>query len=127
MGREAGFTLVEVMIAFAVTAAAVAAVIEILGDGVLRTGAAADLTQATLAAQSLLESAGRDHPLEPGTTEGRTPEGLSWRLEVGEAGPPGGRGVELYRVEATVRPARGWPARPVALATLRAAVAGAAR
>ncbi|MFW5816885.1 MAG: type IV pilus modification PilV family protein [Wenzhouxiangella sp.] len=83
-GRQRGFTLIEVMAAFAVFALLFGVTLQILSTSMSNTRRAGDYTQAALWAQSVLDVAGLEDMLEPGTTSGRFDERFAWTLEVSE-------------------------------------------
>jgi general secretion pathway protein I len=79
-GRDAGFLLVETLIAFAVLALSLSALFDIVSDGVRRTSQSEKLTQASLALPTLLARVGADIPLHPGQPNGQLANGLRWRM-----------------------------------------------
>nr|WP_275401478.1 type II secretion system protein [Wenzhouxiangella limi] len=83
-GRQQGFTLIEVMAAFVVFSLLFGVTLQILSTSMSNTRRAGDYTQAALWAQSVLDVAGLENMLEPGTTSGRFDERFSWTLEVSE-------------------------------------------
>jgi general secretion pathway protein I len=83
-GRQGGFTLIEVMAAFAVFALLFGITLQILSTSMTNTRRAGDFTQAALWAQSVLDVAGLENMLEPGTSSGRFDDRFSWTLEVRE-------------------------------------------
>lgn len=85
---SAGFTVLEVLVAFAILAVAMAVVLAAVGGGLAAAMRADGLVRASVAAQSLLAGAGLDIPLRPGRQSGVLPDGSGWSLEVGP-GPDG--------------------------------------
>lgn len=124
-GRQGGFTLIEVMAAFVVFALLFGVTLQILSTSLSNTRRAADYTQAALWAQSVLDVAGLENMLEPGTTSGRFDDRFSWTLEVGEELVFDDRGLDpldlpvaLYRLRLVVE----WgenPTREAVFETLR--------
>jgi general secretion pathway protein I len=133
---ERGFTLLEVMLAFVVLAAAMGLLMGMLSGG-LRQVARAELeTGAALHAQTLLDQLGTTEPIEPGTREGELDGGrYRYRIDIAptedpapvEPAPGAPQSVpqqgapELYAVSLAVT----WgededPARQFRVATLRA-------
>lgn len=115
-GRQGGFTLIEVMAAFAVFALMFGVVLQILSTSLSNTRRAGDFTQAALWAQSKLDPAGIESMLEPGRSTGRFDDRFSWTLEVSEELVFDERGLDaldlpiaLYRLDLTVT----WGERPV--------------
>lgn len=89
MNRQRGFSLLEVMLAFALLAVSLGILIAILGGGLTQVRTAADASEATLHAQSLLDQLGVLEPIEPGHGEGESEDGrFRWTLEISEAEDP---------------------------------------
>ncbi len=79
---DAGFTLIEVLIAFATATLGIVVLYSALA-GSQRQAAVADLRERTLAqAQSQLDAVGISAPLSPGVTRGIYPNGVNWRMTV---------------------------------------------
>lgn len=78
----AGFTLLEVLVAFAVLAVALGAAMEVFSTGLRSARAAHTHTIATLLAESRLESVGVEDPLTEGESSGEWDNGYRWRVEV---------------------------------------------
>jgi general secretion pathway protein I len=76
---QAGFTLLEVLLAFLVFGLSFAVTLEILTGSMRNTARAREYTEAALIAQSLMDQVGLDIPLEAGNFEGE--EG-NYRWEV---------------------------------------------
>ncbi len=123
--REGGFSLIEVLVAFAILAAALGTLSSAFGTGLRGTRTAEFQLRAVDFAENLLAEAGRSSPLKRGVQTG-TADGLHWQLEIapwqgntGEATPPAaGAALDALRVSVTV----GWGSRPgqsVKLQTLR--------
>lgn len=114
--RQRGFTLIEIMAAFALFALLFGMVLQILSTSLSNTRRAGDFTQAALWAQSKLDVAGIETMLEPGRTRGQFDERFSWVLEVSEELVFDERGLDaldlpiaLYRLDLIVE----WGERPV--------------
>ena len=83
MKRQRGYTLLEVIVAFALLALALTLLLGTLSGGVRQVRAADQATRASLHAQSLLAGLGMDEPLRPGQREGTFEQGrYRWRLEI---------------------------------------------
>lgn len=114
--RQAGFTLVEALAAFAILAVSLAAVYPLLGNGRAVEDAAVRRLAVLLAQSRLAAVGGGDLPLEDGVREGRFDNGWDWRVTVAPyaeltQGPVLGKAVS-----ATVR----WPAgQEVTLTTVK--------
>lgn len=80
-GREAGFTLVETLVAFAIMASMLALTYGAIQASVHRTTTIRDERLALPVAQSVLARVGGDVALAPGVLDGST-DGQSWRLVI---------------------------------------------
>jgi general secretion pathway protein I len=121
---ESGFTLFEVAVAFGVAAILLAALLQVFSTalGAARRGAAQ--TAAVLWAESLIDSAGADGPLQAEKREGLLPDGLRWQRTVQHAEPASSDAVRPspvvpYIVSVTVRWSDGARERALTLETLR--------
>lgn len=93
MKRQRGFSLLEVILAFALMATGLGILIAILSGGLAQVRNAGDATEATLHAQSLLDTVGVLAPIEPGLERGDFDDGrYHWQLEITEAEDPAPRG-----------------------------------
>lgn len=80
---ERGFTLLEVLIAFALLAMSLTLLLGTLSGAARQVREADQRTRAVLHAQSLLAGLGVDVPLQEGTREGRWEEGrYTWTMNV---------------------------------------------
>jgi prepilin-type N-terminal cleavage/methylation domain-containing protein len=122
--RSAGFTLVEVLVALAITGLAFGVALPVIAEA-LGGGAAAEAeAAATLTAQALLGRVGQDIALADGTMTGRDGD-RAWTVAITPWQPDDdarpGFGVQAHRVAVTVN----WPGRlrvqTLTLATLRLA------
>ena len=128
-GREAGFTIIEVLAAFVLLAVTLAAILQVFSAGLRDAQLADEYARALIIARSNLAAFTASEKLEEGTSSG-SDQGYAWTLsaaaydereEAPEARPaaePNLR-VRLLRVESTVK----WRAadgrdRDVRLATL---------
>ncbi|QCU72724.1 general secretion pathway protein GspI [Luteimonas yindakuii] len=81
--RVSGYTLLEVLVAFAVLALALTLLLGTLSGGARQVRWSADAGRAALHAQSLLADVGVGAPLQPGRREGVFEDGrYRWSLEV---------------------------------------------
>ncbi len=80
--QSAGFTLLEVLLAFVIFALSFAAIMEILSGSMRSTIRARTYTEAALIAQSVVDMVGVDIPLAEGSMGGDTPGGYSWELSI---------------------------------------------
>ncbi len=135
---SAGFTLLEVMLAFVLLSTAMALLIAMLSNGLRQVRQAQDETEATLFAQSLFEQTGTLESLKPGVREGELAGGrYRYRLTVERipdplpASAPPGRGAatesldsaQLFRIVLQVEWGEGQAAQRLRFVTLRARAA----
>jgi general secretion pathway protein I len=81
--RQRGFTLIEVIIAFALLALALTLLLGSLSGAARQIRTAEDSGRATLHAQSLLAQQGVGQTLQPGRTQGTFEKGrYRWEMEV---------------------------------------------
>lgn len=117
-GRR-GFTLMEVLIAFAILAVSLPALLHLGSTGLDGMERARRVTGAVDLAESLLAEAGQGAALTPGTRSGESADGLyAWTLRVEKAEDIGfeARLMEPYRVTAEVTGPR---LRAITLSTVR--------
>lgn len=88
MRRDAGFTLLEVLVAFAIAAAALTALTQGALGGLQSVRVAGHVQEAVSRARSRLAVLGRGVPLAPGEQEGDDGGGFRWRQRVTPAGDP---------------------------------------
>ena len=83
MRRQRGYSLLEVIIAFALLALALTLLLGSLSGAARQVGQADVRSRATLYAQSLLASTGVESPLQEGSTQGEWEQGrYRWQLQV---------------------------------------------
>ncbi|MGY1458211.1 MULTISPECIES: type II secretion system protein XpsI [unclassified Luteimonas] len=82
-GRQHGYTLIEVLVAFAVLALALTFLLGTLSGATRQVRWSSDAGRAALHAQSLLADVGVGEALQPGREEGELEDGrYRWQLEV---------------------------------------------
>lgn len=81
-GGEAGFTLLEVLVALAVLAISLGVLIPVFSGTLDRQGALADQKTAAMLAESKLATVGSEIPLVDGATDGKFDNGFTWHAEV---------------------------------------------
>jgi general secretion pathway protein I len=113
LGRQSGFTLLEMLAALTVLALCVTVLLGAFGQSARALQQARHSDRLNLAARSLMEELG-DGALQPGSTTGSW-DGLPWTLDVQDQPVPPGA-VRLVRLTLTVREGP----RTVRLSTLRA-------
>jgi len=124
-GSERGFSLLEVLVAFAILSISLGILLQVFATGLRNAGLADDYTRATLYAESILAAIGRETPLTEGERSGPVNDRFSWRSTVSAytEGLPDPEKIRAraYRVSVEVY----WPGlaqnRSVLLETLRLA------
>ncbi len=122
-GSGDGFTLLEVVVAFAIMAMALSALMLAFSGGLRTADRAEAAGYAVMQAQSLLDRVAAELPAADGTAAGTFDNGSTWTVDTrrsadSQSGPGAGRGaLGLYEVAVTVS----WDAgRSVTLTTMRA-------
>lgn len=80
--RGAGFTLIEVLLAFLVFAISFAVVLEILTGSMRNTARSREYTETALIAQSIMDQIGLNIPLEAGTSNSGEEGAYRWELQI---------------------------------------------
>jgi general secretion pathway protein I len=129
--RAAGFSLLEVLVAFVILALVVTALFRLYGGAMNNASAADDWTRALLVAQTRLELVAAADPLREATGAGTEDGGrITWRSAVAAYVPPDAdpdlvqasqaMATRLYRVTVDVTfPGAGNHQRSLSLSTLR--------
>lgn len=104
---QRGFSLLEVLVAFAILAVSLGVLLGIFSRATSATIASAQYSQAATLAESLLTLTGQEIALEEGAVSGATESGFSWELtmfelDLSEEFPTTTLSVMAYRVNATV-------------------------
>lgn len=112
MRRQSGFTLLEVMLAFALLAVGLGLLLAIQSSGLRQVRQAALVSEASLHAQSLLDEIGVLEPLQPGQREGEFADGrFRWHLAVAEAEDPARDAAPPWAGQLPLPP-EAWPNAP---------------
>ncbi len=123
---QRGFTLIEVIIAFAIVALALSAVFQIFSTGLRGSVVTENYNIATLLAESKLAGIGIEEPLDTGDQSGTFENGFQWQTTVrpyddgGSSFTPGA--IQAFEVTVTVKWGGLNRERTVSLATLRLAI-----
>ncbi len=120
--REAGFSLLEVVVAFAILALSLGLLIQVFSQAMNTTVLSGTYSRAATLAEARLNSVGVEIDLEPGTHSGEPEDGLGWQVSIEPYDPgelPWEPALEPLLVTAVVfwDDARG--RRQVSLSTLR--------
>lgn len=102
---QAGFSLLEVLVAFAILAISLGVLMQIFSRATTTTMAAAQYSRAVSLAEARLAAVGTAIPLEAGSTSGEPEDGFAWELSI----VPTQLGTEaqgLSAVESPVTPYR---------------------
>jgi general secretion pathway protein I len=121
---EDGFTLLEAVVAFTLTAGVLVGLCEVLSRDMAGLGSSEDYGRAVALAEARLETLGVAEPLVRGTTSGRFDERFAWQVEVtpGQDVTPVGASrpaLRLDRLRVTVSWQGGKQPRSVSLESLR--------
>jgi prepilin-type N-terminal cleavage/methylation domain-containing protein len=106
-GHEAGFTLIEVLVAFAILSIVLLTLFSGLSTALFGDRRAEFTRIALRLATAELETAGVATPLTPGETTGRFENGMEWRLSVQPYTFASSRVTPAYWVKIIVRPPSG--------------------
>lgn len=114
-----GFSLLEVLVAFAILALTLGVLLNIFSGGLRNLGDGQHYTRAVLDAQSKLAEIGVSQPLAPGEISGEIDDVYRWSARISPlALSPGGLAT-LYQVDLTVKWGEAGAARAVRLQTLK--------
>jgi general secretion pathway protein I len=125
---QSGFSLLEVLVAFAILAVSLGVLIQIFSRASMAAVVASQYSRAVSLAESRLAAVGAAIPLKPGATSGEPEDGIAWELAIVPATdiqPETGLGAAQsppaipYRVTVTVLWEDAGRVRRLALSTLR--------
>lgn len=131
--REAGFTLLEVMVAFIIAALALGVLYKGALGGLLSARVATQYEDAISRARSRLATIGHGSAIVPGERSGDDGGGFRWRtrVAVAQSGPrppgpitPGSQVATLYAISVAIAWGDGGPSRSVKLDTALLGFAG---
>jgi general secretion pathway protein I len=120
--REAGFTLVEVIVALAILSVGLSTLLGVISNSLRQTANAERMAAAGSLAQSLLAEVGTERPVKPEERDGQFPNGFRWHLKMQPYGDVNEREewpVGVYAVSTEVEWEDGAQRRSYALTTLR--------
>jgi len=125
--RAAGFSLLEVLVAFAILAVSLGVLLQIFQRAMSTTAVSGEYSRIVTLAEAKLAEVGADIPLEEGVHTGEPEDGMDWIVNIQPYQPEGWLGedpapvLQPYVVTAVASlPSRGG-ARQVTLRTLRLA------
>ncbi|ALN65143.1 prepilin-type N-terminal cleavage/methylation domain protein [Lysobacter antibioticus] len=130
--RERGYTLLEVIVAFALLAMALTLLLGTLSGATRQVRWSSDAGRAALYAQSLMDQVGVGQPLKPGQRSGEFENGrYRWTLGVAQwrdptpasSQPVDPNALRLFEVQLAVEWGEGGGGRRLLLRTLRSAAA----
>jgi general secretion pathway protein I len=123
--RQRGFSLLEVLVAFAILSVSLGVLLQVFANGLRTAGISDDYTRATLYAESILAAIGTEVPLVDGERSGPVNERFAWRSVISaySEGLPDAEKTQVraYRVEVEVSWAGLMQTRSVRLETLKLA------
>jgi len=80
--RRGGFTLIEVLVAFAILALVLTALLRVFSTGLDSIGVAERYASATMLARSVLDEIGAEIPLVADELSGDAGDGFTWNVEI---------------------------------------------
>jgi general secretion pathway protein I len=121
--NQSGFSLLEVLVAFAILALSLGVLLQIFSKALVATAVSETYSRAVALAESKLNAVGSELPLEEGVQSGEPEDGMDWSVYVEPYPIEGWLGenppLQPYRVTAVVS----WPGsarmRRVSLRTIR--------
>jgi general secretion pathway protein I len=120
--REAGFTLVEVIVALAMLSAGLSLLLGLISNSLRQTASAQRMAGAGSLAQSLMVEVGTDSAIRAEVRDGQYTNGYRWRLKMqpyDNVRENDERPVGLYSISAEIEWEEGTERRFYALTTLR--------
>lgn len=110
--RAAGFTLVEVIVAFTILAIALVALMQAFSGGLRGLSAVESQALALAHARTKLEEVGVTMPLAPGAFEDEFDDGYRWRVTIAPSPTQpdsafAAPALQLYAVQVEITPGRG--------------------
>jgi general secretion pathway protein I len=120
--REAGFTLVEVIVALAMLSIGLTVLLGLISSSLRQAADTERMAEAGSLAQSLMAEVGADLPINPQERDGQFPNGYRWHLKMspyGDAREQQEWPVGVYLISTEVQWEEGERRRSYALTTLR--------
>jgi general secretion pathway protein I len=82
VARQGGFSLLEVVVAFAILALILGLLIQVFSRAITTTALSGDYSRAATLAEERLNAVGTEIPLEIGSYQGETDGGFAWRVDI---------------------------------------------
>jgi general secretion pathway protein I len=120
-----GFSLLEVLVAFAILALSLGVLLQIFQRAMSTTAISADYSRIVALAEAKLAAVGADIPLEEGVHTGEPEDGMDWIVNIEPYQPEGWLGedpspaMQPYRISAVASLPTAAGARQVTLRSLR--------
>jgi general secretion pathway protein I len=121
-GHDAGFTLVEVIVALAMLSLGLSVLLGLISSSLRQSANAERTAEAGSLAQSLMAEVGTDLPIKSDERDGQFPNGYRWHLKIQPYGDAREREewpVGVYTISTEVEWEEGTQRRAYALTTLR--------
>jgi len=116
---QSGYSLIEVLVAFAILAMALTVLLRVFSGGLRNVDAAAGYAEAVAIADTMLASPGVVEPLVPGVIDGEGDGGYAWTRTIEALETNDGDLVTPYRIAVSVEWRAGVAERRVEFATVR--------
>jgi len=116
---QAGYSLIEVLVAFAILAMALTVLLRVFSGGLRNVDAAAQYAEAVTVADAMLASPGVIEPLVPGVIDGEAAGGYAWTRTIEAVESSDSELVTPYRIAVSVEWRAGAAQRRVEFATVR--------
>lgn len=117
--QQAGYSLIEVLVAFAILAMALTVLLRVFSGGLRNVDAAAQYAEAVAIADAVIAAPGVVEPLFPGQVEGESDSGYAWTRTIEALERRGDEPVVAYRIEVDVEWQTGTKQRRVGFTTVR--------
>jgi len=123
--RQAGFSLLEILIAFSILALSLGILLNIFSGGLRRTIVSEEYQKAVTIAQAKISAAGVEFPMDEGQKQGQSLDKFNWSLVMQPlntddvAAASEAMGIQVYEVISRVQWMAGDNDRQVELITLK--------
>jgi general secretion pathway protein I len=120
--NQRGFTLLEVLVAFAILALTLGALIQVFSQAIAATILSGAYSRASVLAEQKLDDVGLDIPLQAGSFSGEPEDGIAWQVTIApyDLGDTGWQApLQPYVVTATAAWEDGGRQRRITLSSMR--------